>query len=337
MRRPRALFLIVLTTIVLVVPASRAFADLASSDGAAAQTFTCVGKVTSASQSNVTITVRHASLALRGALGQQLSLTVTTKSALTVISHGKTTTVAAASVPVGDMMAVQGTIDVTSEPGTTLFDVVAASTWKPRVLSRFLCVGTVTWACPQPNAQSLVVTVGRGSSGLGSPTGARVTIDVPASVGIYVLQHRLASTTTFDDLTRGDLVQVTGTADRTDASVPLFTASGVLPTHVAPVHRLKWFACDGVVDGPGPTAGTLLVTLTCGTRAVRADVGAELTLTATSSSVVHTLSNGVLTTLPVADVTAGDSIAVTGTIDRSVPAVPVFDIGKAFVWPATTP
>jgi hypothetical protein len=326
----------VLTTVLLAVPVSRAFADPGPSHGPAAQTFTCVGTVTSASQGTVTITVRHASLAVRGALGRQLGLTVTTKSAFTAISHGTKTPSAAARVPVGDMLAVQGTIDATSVPGTTFFDIATACAWKPQVLSTFLCVGTVTSVCPQPNAQSLVVTVGAGSTGLGSATGASVTIDVPASAGIYELQHRLATTTTFDDLTSGDVVQITGSADRTDASVPLFTARRVLATHVTPVDQLTWFALCGVVDGPGPASGTLRVTLTGGTRAVGADIGAGVTLTATASSVVRTLARGVVTTLPVADVAAGESIAVTGSIDRRVAAAPVFDIGSAFVWRTAT-
>lgn len=190
---------------------------------------------------------------------------------------------------------------------------------------------------PEPSAQSLTVTIGRGSTGLGSRTGASVTIDVPTSAGVYVLQHRLATTTTFNDLTSGDAVLVSGTADRTDANVPLFAASRVLATHVTAVDQITWFALRGVVQGPGPSAGTLSVTLTCGTRAVRTDVGADLTLATTASSVVRTLTGGVVSTLPVTDVAAGESIAVTGTIDRSVPAVPVFEIGSAFVWQTATP
>jgi hypothetical protein len=337
MRHARALLLIVLTTVLLVVPAGHALAGPPATRATATQSFTCVGTVVAASQGGLTVTVQHASLALKGVLGGRLALTVTSKSTFMVILQGRSRSVSAPCLPTGDMIAVQGTVDATSEPGTTLFDVTTATAWRPQVLNRFVCAGTVTSVCPQPGALSLVVTVGRGSSGMGCSTGSSVTIDVPAGAGIYVLQHRLATTTTFSDLTAGDIVQVGGTADRTDSRVPLFTASRVLATHVATVDQLTWFALRGVIDGPGPSAGSLLVTLTCGTRAVRADIGAELTLTATPSSVVRTLAGGLVATLPVGDVTAGESIAVTGAIDRSVPASPVFEIGSAFVWQAATP
>jgi hypothetical protein len=337
MRHPRTLLLIALTAALVVGPAARAFGAPATGVGGAPQAFTCTGTVTHAAPDGLTITVLHASLALTGALGGQLDLTVTGRSALTLVSHGKTTPVAPADVPVGDLLSVQGTIDATSVPGTTLYDIGTACAWRPQVLSPFLCVGTVTWVCPQAGAHLLVVTVGCGSSGLGDPVGSSVTIDVPASAGIYVLHHRLATTTTFDDLTSGDLVQIAGSADRTDASTPLFTATRVLATHVTPLAKLTWFSLRGVVAGPGSAPGTLLVTLTCGTRAVRADVGAELTLTTTSSSLVRTLADGIVTTVPLAQIAPGDSIAVTGTIDIRVPAAPVHDIGHAFVWPTPAP
>jgi len=332
MRHARRLFLIVLTATFLVAPASRALAEGAAAPASPTQSFTCVGTVVSASPGSVTVAVHHASLALQGALGRHLSLTVTAGSAITLISGGRTTVVAAADLPAGDTISVLGTVDATSAPGSTLFDVTAATAWRPRVLGGFLCVGTVASVCPQPGAQSLVVTVGSGSSRMGVSPGATVRVDVPASAGIYALRHRLATTTTFNDLTSGDLVKITGVADRTDAGVPLFTAARVLATHVAAVDQLTWFALRGVVDGPGPTAGSLLVTLSCGTRAVRADIGAQLVLTATPSSTIRTLAGGVVSTLPAADVTAGESIAVTGCIDRCVPAAPAFDIGRAFVW-----
>ena len=337
MRHARALLLIVLTTVLLVVPAGRALAESAVTGATATQSFTCLGTVVAARQGGLTVTVRHASLALQGALGERLDLTATSKSTFTVIANGRAKAVSAASVPVGDEVVVQGTVDASSVPGTTLFDVTTATVWKPQVLNGFVCVGTVTSVCPQPGALCLVVTVGRGSTGMGCSTGSSVTIDVPASAGIYVLQHRIATTTTFSDLTAGDVVQIGGTADRTDTSAPLFTASRVLATHVAALDQLTWFALRAVVDGPGAAPGTLRVSVTCGTRAVRADIGSELTLTATPSSVVRTLAGGLVATLPVGDVTAGESIATTGAVDRSVPASPVFHIGSAFVWQAATP
>jgi hypothetical protein len=334
MRHTKKLLLIVFTIALTLGLASQALADPTPTPTSttAPQTFTCLGKVSAASSSGLTITVRHASCALQGSLGAPLTLTATDTSVLSLISHGTKTPVAAADVPVGDLLVASGTIDVSSDPGTTLYDITKACVWAPRTESRFLCLGTVSSVDPQTSANSLVVCVARGSLGLHGFICKDVTIDVPASARIFCLQRRLATTTTFDQITAGDRVWITGVADRSDPSAPVFTARRVLVHHVVPVSQLKWFACCGQVSGPGTSPDTLLVTVACGTRAVRSDIGGQLTITATPGSVIRTLSDGVVTTLPVADVTAGESILVSGTIDHSVPTSPVYDIGHAFVW-----
>jgi hypothetical protein len=332
MRHTKKLLLIVCTIALAIGLASQALADPVPTASASPQAFTCLGKVAAASSGGVTITVRHASCALQGSLGQSLTLTATDNSVLSLIAHGTTTPVAAVDVPVGDLLVASGTIDVSSDPGTTLYDITKACVWAPRAQSRFLCLGTVSSVDPQANADSLVVCVARGSLGLRGSLHKDITIDVPASAAIFALQRRLASTTTFDQITAGDRVWITGTADRSDPSAPVFTASRVLVQHVLPVDQLSWFACCGQVSGAGSSPDTLVVTVTCGTRAVCSDIGEPLTLTVTPSSAIRTLSEGAVTTLPVADISAGESILVSGTIDSSVPANPVYDIGQAFVW-----
>jgi len=102
--------------------------------------------------------------------------------------------------------------------------------------------------------------------------------------------------------------------------------------HVTPIGSLKWFACVGQVSAVDQTAGTVTVTVTRGSRAVRDAIGSELALADTAKSVKRTVSGGVDTTLALADVRAGESIVVAGSIAHSDPTTPVYDIGRAFVW-----
>ena len=329
MKFTKRLLPIVVACVLALGLASQALA--APTPSASHQAFTCLGKVSSASSSGVTITVERASLALQGSLGQSLTLTATNSSVLSLVSHGSRTPVAAAAVPVGDLVAASGAIDVTTGPGTTLYDITRAVVWQPRAQTHFLCRGTVSSVVLQP--QELVVTVARGSLGLRGSQGAAVTIDVPANVKILAQQGRRPAATTFNQITAGDRVTITGTADRSDPSAPVFTARRVEVRHVVAAAQLKWFACLGKVSSTAQTTpATITVTVKRGTRAVRSDIGGDLTLTVTASSVIRTLSDGVVTTVPAAEVTSGESVLVTGTIDRSVPASPVYDIGQAFVW-----
>ena len=335
MRLTKRLLPIIFVCALTLGLASQALADPVPNPSASPQAFTCLGTVTATSATSVTITVKRASLALQGSLGVPLTLNVTDTSVLSLISHGTKTPVASAAVPVGDLLAASGTIDVTSDPGTTLYDITKACVWQPRSQTRFLCRGAVSSVVVQANADALVVCVARDSLGLRGFVGKDVTIAVPASAKIFALQRRSASATTFDQITAGDRVSILGSADRSDPSSPVFTARRVVVRHLVPLDQLKWFACCGQVEGPGTSPDTVLVTVACGTRAVRSDIGDDLTLTATSDSVISTLSGGVVTALPIANLTSGESIVVRGTIDRSDPSNPIYHIGHAFVWQPT--
>ncbi len=293
-----------------------------------AQAFTCLGAVTAVAPStgSVTIAVSRASLALQGSLGQRLTLAVTSTSSLTAISHGVKTQTTLAGVAVGELLSVSGTIDATN-PAALVYDIGKACAWRPSFTTAFLCQGTVSSVDLQTGA--LLVHVARGSSSVCDRTGATVTVDVPGGAKIFVLQGRLATATTICGLTAGDNVYVTGKADRVNPSVTMFIAGLVLVRHVVLVSRPTWFACLGQVTAVDRQAGTLTVSVARGTLGVPSG---SLALATIASSVVHTLSNGVLETVKVADVPVGESIVVTGTIDHSRPGGPIFDIGQAFVW-----
>ena len=170
--------------------------------------------------------------------------------------------------------------------------------------------------------------VGRGSSGLCGAVGAGVTIDVPASAKIFVLQGRLATTTTIEGVTAGDRIYVAGRADFVNPSVTMFNTDLALVRHVVPVSQVTWFSCVARV-GAVDQADALTVAVSRGTLGVPSG---SLTLAMTAGSIVRTLSGGVLTTVALAGVSPGESIVVTGTIDRSLQDSPVYDVGQAFVW-----
>ena len=326
MRHVRRLLLIGCALALVLAPAGRALADTAPTP----QAFDCLGKVVATDQAagTITISVKRASMALRGSIGQDLTLTVTSDSVLTAASRSPKLPVALADLPLGDLLFVRGTIVPGSEPAVC--DVTRASFWRPGLRHRFLCVGTVSSVHLQAGA--LVVHVARGSFGLRVVAGESVTIMVPSQARIVVVQGRRAMRATFGQLTAGDRVWIAGRADRTNADCPLFVAGCAAVRHVAPVSKLTWFACVGRVSASGPGLGTVTVTVTRGTRALQSVVGGTLTLATTPASVISALRGGALVSLPVADVPAGDSIVVGGTIDRSDPSGAVYDVGHAFVW-----
>ena len=242
---------------------------------AAGQTFTCLGRVTTVDQTagTITVTVKRASIALQGSVGQSLTLTVTADSVLATRAHCATTAVTLGDVSAGELLVARGTID-SSDPDAPVYDLVKALVWHPAAHARFLCRGTVTSVDLQAGA--LVVHVCRGSRGLRGSAGKDVNIDLAAGAKIFVAQGRAVTAGAIGDITAGDRVCIVGRADRTDPSAPVFTASCVVVRHVVPVGQLKWFACLGSVSAVDQTAGTITVTVTRGSRAVHGDVGSDL-------------------------------------------------------------
>jgi len=325
MRHARRLLLIACALAVVLGPAGRALATTPAPQG-----FTCLGKVvaTDTASGTVTITVKRASTALQGSIGQTLTLTLTSESVLSAVSRSPKVPIHPADIPIGDMMAVRGTIEPGSDPAVC--DVSRAALWKPCFQARFLCFGTVSSVDLQAGA--LVVRVAHGSYGLRDVAGTDQAFLVPAQARISVVQQCGISAATIGQITAGDRVCIAGRADRTNPDVPLFVAGAVVVRHVVPVAQLRWFALCGRVSAVDGDRGTVTVQVTAGSRAAQAAVGGPLELSTTPTSVIATLRAGVLTTLRAGDVPPGDSMVVTGTIDRTDPSGPVFTIGHAFVW-----
>ena len=175
----------------------------------AGESFSCLGTVTAVDPvaGTITVTVRHATLALQGSVGQSLTLTVTSGSTLSTYVRGAKTTVKLADVPKGDLIAAGGMIDATN-PAVLVYTVGSAVVWQPAPDARFLCRGTVSSVDPQTDA--LAVTVGRGSLGLSGSGGKNITIDLAANARIFVATHRRWSSVTATDITAGDIVTILG-------------------------------------------------------------------------------------------------------------------------------
>ena len=332
MRLSRRLLPFVVVGVLALAFASQALADQtpapSPSPSGTPQGFTCLGRVTATTSSSVTVTVKHASCALQGSLGQSLTLTVTGQSVLTELAKGTKTQVSAANVPTGDLILARGTIDAGATP--LAYDITEACVWQPRFHTRFLCAGTVSSVNLDP--AYLVVTVARGSLGLRRYLHQDITIYVPSGVPIFSLQRGAASATTFDQITVGDRVRIAGSADYSDPSAPVFTARRVLVHHPVPLGQLQWYACCGQVSAIDTGAGTVTVTVANATRALHSDIGYDVPLAVTDASVIRTLADGVVTTIGLGDLTTGESIMVCGAIDRTDPTTPVYDVGHAFVW-----
>jgi len=336
MRTMRRLLLPLLVCALALGLTGQALADPAPSPtpSPGLQSFSCLGRITTVDQAagTITVTVKHASLALQGSVGQSLTLTVTADSAISAVSRCAKSTVALADVPVGDMLVAHGTIDATGS--STVYDIGTACVWRPFLYTRFLCLGTVSSVDLQ--ASALVVHVSHGSCGMRGSIGKDVTIYVPASARIFAVHHRFATVTSSGAITAGDRVCIGGTVDRSNSDAPVFTAARVFVHQVTPAGRLTWYGCLGQVSSVDQANGTITVAVRRGTRAVHAAVGGELTLTMTAASVIRTLADGAVATVALTDVQPGESIVVCGPIDRSNQSTPVYDVGHAFVWQPTT-
>lgn len=320
-----------LLPVVLVAAFALVLATQALAATPTTQGFSCLGKVTAIDRqaNTVSVTVTRASTALQGSLGQPLTLTLNEDSSLYAIWHGVSVPVKLAGVPVGDLLSASGRIDAT-DPSALVYAVAKASVWQPNLRTGFVCRGTISSVDLQ--ADTLAVRVASTSVGLPDFRGKTAVIDVPAAAKLYVMHGRLVAATTIDRLTAGDIVYATGSVDRSDAAVPVLTARQVLATHVAPVSGLTWFSCVGTIGAVDAHDGTVGVTVARGTLAVNAGVGGTLTLATTARSVIRTLVAGVVTTEGVVALSPGQSVVVTGAIDRDMPNAPVYQIGQAFVW-----
>ena len=177
------------------------------------------------------------------------------------------------------------------------------------------------------------------SIGVAPYLGDDLTVVVTPKTQLLQTHGRLFRTITMSDIRLGDHVRVTGAIDLTVPAQPVFTASRVVASHVARPDQIKWFAFRGPVKSidadrrhdrrPAPARDAWPL----GRRRRR-----RPTFVVAPAARIFTWPSGKPVVLTLADLAAGDHVLAQGSIDRSVPATPVFTIKWMRVWepvPAT--
>ncbi len=184
----------------------------------------------------------------------------------------------------------------------------------------------------------LVVRVTLASAGVAQYLGDDLTVVVTAKTQLLRPHGRLYRAITLGAIRLGDHVRVTGKIDLTDPAQPVYTATRVIATHVVQPNQIKWFAFRGPVKAIDTTAGTIVARPVQVTRGLFDVVGVKTTFVVAPTARIFTWVAGKPVVLTLADVTVGEHILAQGSIDRSVPAAPVFTIKwmRVFV-PQPTP
>jgi hypothetical protein len=134
------------------------------------------------------------------------------------------------------------------------------------------------------------------------------------------------------DIRLGEHLRVTGTIDRSDPKAPVYTANRIVARTVVAANQLKWFACRGPLKAVDATAGTIVVRPLVVTRGLWDVLGVKTTFVVAPHARIFTWSAGKPVVLTLADLVAGERVLAQGSIDRSVPATPVFTIKWMRVW-----
>ena len=130
-------------------------------------------------------------------------------------------------------------------------------------------------------------------------------------------------------------MRVTGVIDRSVPKQPVFTAKRVVARTVVAPDKIKWFAFRGPVKSVDATGGTIVARPLVVTRGLWDVLGIRTTFVVAPNARIFTWQSGQPVALTLADMAAGDHVLAQGSIDRSVPATPVFTIKWMRVWEPT--
>ena len=178
----------------------------------------------------------------------------------------------------------------------------------------------------------LVVRVWLASIGVAPYLGDDLTVVVTPKTQLLHKHGRLFRAITLSDIRLGDHVRVTGAIDLSVPAAPVFTARRVVASHVVAPNQIKWFAFRGPVKSVDATGGTLVALPRLVTRGLWDVVGVKTTFVVAADARIFTWQSGKPVVLTLADLAAGDHVLAQGSIDRSVPATPVFTIKWMRVW-----
>lgn len=134
------------------------------------------------------------------------------------------------------------------------------------------------------------------------------------------------------DIRIGDHVRVTGAIDRSTPKQPVFTAKRVIARTVVAPAKIKWFAFRGPLKSVDVAGGKIVARPRVVTRGLWDILGTKTTFVVAPHARIFTWQSGKPVVLTLADLAVGDRLLAQGSIDRSVPATPVFTIKWMRVW-----
>ena len=268
----------------------------------------------------LTVAVDHGS----GGLSGTLSVNVTSDTEFYSLGNHKKTAITLADIAVGDKVAIFGTVDTSS--GAAVYTALEVCVHVPS----FACVGSVTAIDSDNGVLTVAIdpppsdpgSKGHPPADPGAEISGTVSVNVTSDTEFYSLSNHKKTAITLADIAVGDKVAIFGTVD-TSSGAAVYTALEVC------VH-VPSFACVGSVTAIDSDNGVLTVAVDHGSGGL----SGTLSVNVTSDTEFYSLSNHKKTAITLADITAGDKVAIFGTVDASSGAAVytasmVFDGGSA--------
>jgi hypothetical protein len=184
----------------------------------------------------------------------------------------------------------------------------------------------------------LVMRVQLASAGVAHFLGEDMTLTVTPRTQVLLRQGLGFKAIELADIVLEDHVRAVGLIDRSDPGDPAYVARRLIVRHPVPAEGLTRFACRGPVVSVDTDARTIVIRPRLVTRALWRELGHAFTFAVAPDARIFSVTDGVVTPMTLADVTAGRRVTAQGVIDRTVPDAPVFRIKWMRVAPvAATP
>ena len=187
------------------------------------------------------------------------------------------------------------------------------------------------------SAGALRMHVDSGSRGVKPFIGGTLAVRVANQARILMVDDGIAVLGDLSDVRAGDRVVVSGRIDRTDPSAAVYIAQNVRVLDRTP-SDLTHFAAGGAVTAVAADGTPAALTFSVGSasRALWDQLGSSLAVVVTPSTKLFLQSGGTTTAITLSQVVVGETVWVTGTIDRGQ-AAPVFTAVRITVQAAPAP
>jgi hypothetical protein len=192
--------------------------------------------------------------------------------------------------------------------------------WAPA--HTFTCVGKIK--AVDATAATVTVRVHLASRGVADYLAEDLTIAVDPAAEIFRAEGDDLTPIALADLVVGEKLRVEGIID-CSAGAPVYVGKRLVMRHL-PINDIKRFAFRGPVIGVDAVAGTLSAHLNQVTRVLSPYYHTDLGFRVAPDARVWMMKNGWPVRATLAEVKAGDRVSAQGSVDRSVPATPVFTI-----------